>query len=71
MTGRRARTVAATAVVEAHGERITRAATFSDVKPGAPFWYENSNGLVEPGWETITIQFGAGGYRRQQTYSAS
>ena len=47
MTGRRARTVPATAVVEAHGERIRRAATFSDVKRGAPFWYENSNGLVE------------------------
>ncbi len=47
MTGRRAPTVPATAIVEAHGERIPRAATFSDVKRGTPFWYENSNGLVE------------------------
>jgi S-adenosylmethionine hydrolase len=26
---------------------LDRAGTFSDVSPGTPFWYENSNGLVE------------------------
>ena len=47
MSGRRANTVPATVVVEAGRERITRAATFSEVEQGAPLWYENSNGLVE------------------------
>ncbi len=27
--------------------RILRARTFSDVAPGAAFWYENANGLAE------------------------
>jgi S-adenosylmethionine hydrolase len=26
---------------------LERAKTFSDRLPGAPFWYENSNGLAE------------------------
>ena len=47
MTGRRAQSVAASAMVVAGGERIKRATTFSDVPPGTPFWYENSAGLVE------------------------
>ncbi len=47
MTGRRANTIPASAAVEAGGERIMRATTFSDVPPGTPFWYENSAGLVE------------------------
>ena len=47
MTGRRAATVPATAVIETRGERIARVATFSDVEPGEALWYENSNGLVE------------------------
>lgn len=29
------------------GNEVRHAATFSSVKPGAPFWYENSSGLVE------------------------
>ena len=47
MTGRRAETVPATAVVEAGRQRFSRATTFSEVTPGAPMWYENSSGLVE------------------------
>ncbi len=47
MSGRRANTVPATVVVEAARERITRAATFSEVERDAPLWYENSSGLVE------------------------
>ncbi len=47
MTGRRAKTVPATVVVEAGRHRISRAATFSEAARGAPFWYENSSGLVE------------------------
>jgi S-adenosylmethionine hydrolase len=47
MTGRRAARVSASAVVEAGGQRVARAATFSEVPLGAPLWYENSNGLVE------------------------
>lgn len=47
MTGRRAATVPAATVVEAGGERIGRATTFSDVPMGAAFWYENSSGLIE------------------------
>ena len=31
----------------AAGRMLERATTFSDRPPGAPFWYENSNGLVE------------------------
>lgn len=34
--------------IESKDERaISRAKTFSDVSPGAAFWYENSSGLVE------------------------
>ncbi len=47
MTGRRAETVPATAVVEAGRQRITQATTFSEAARGAPFWYQNSSGLVE------------------------
>ena len=47
MTGRRAETVPASAVVVAGLQRITQATTFSEVTQGAPLWYENSSGLVE------------------------
>ena len=48
MTGLRAAALAAEAVFETPGGcRLTRARTFSDVPPGAAFWYENSNGLAE------------------------
>ncbi len=29
------------------GRVLERARTFSDLPPGAAFWYENSNGLAE------------------------
>ena len=29
------------------GRLLERARTFSDLPPGAAFWYENSNGLAE------------------------
>ena len=29
------------------GRVLDRARTFSDLPPGAAFWYENSNGLAE------------------------
>lgn len=47
LTGRRAETLPATATINAAGQRISRAETFSEVTPGAPLWYENSSGLVE------------------------
>jgi len=47
LTGLRASAVPANAILVAGGERITRARTFSDLPAGAPFWYENSNGLAE------------------------
>jgi S-adenosylmethionine hydrolase len=31
----------------AGGRLLTRAATFSDVREGEAFWYENANGLAE------------------------
>ena len=31
----------------AAGRVLERARTFSDLPVGTPFWYENSNGLVE------------------------
>jgi S-adenosylmethionine hydrolase len=47
MTGMRGETVAATARLACGGRIIAPAPTFSAVPPGAPFWYVNSNGLVE------------------------
>jgi len=47
MTGMRARRLSAGAVVEVAGHRLFHARTFSEVPPGACFWYENANGLVE------------------------
>jgi S-adenosyl-L-methionine hydrolase (adenosine-forming) len=47
MTGLRAATLAPAARLVACGRAIARARTFSDVPPGAAFWYENSNGLAE------------------------
>ena len=47
MTGLRASSVSATAQFAAGGHVVARARTFSDVLPGAAFWYENSNGLAE------------------------
>lgn len=47
ITGLRAGTVAANAVLHVNGHDLRQALTFSAVDAGQPFWYENSNGLVE------------------------
>ncbi len=47
MTGLRAATLDADAVIDITGHTLSRARTFSDLAPGAAFWYENANGLVE------------------------
>jgi S-adenosylmethionine hydrolase len=48
MTGMRAASLAKeTVVTVAPDRRIAHAETFSAVKPGDAFWYENSNGLAE------------------------
>lgn len=47
MTGLRAAALSPTQILEAGGIRVSAARTFSDVAPGAPFWYENANGLAE------------------------
>ena len=47
MTGLRAARLSANAVVAAGARRLRRSRTFSDAAPGAAFWYENANGLVE------------------------
>ena len=47
LTGLRAASLAADAVLVAGGRRIARARTFSAVPAGAALWYENSNGLAE------------------------
>lgn len=47
LTGLRAAQLPAEARLVASGRPIPRARTFSAVPSGAPFWYENSNGLAE------------------------
>lgn len=47
MTGLRAARLPADAVLTAAGRRLRCARTFSDVPPGAAFWYANANGLAE------------------------
>ena len=47
MTGLRAATLPADAVLQAAGRRFARAKTFSDVPAGVAMWYENSSGLAE------------------------
>ena len=47
VTGLRAETLDAEAVLRAAGRDLPRAAGFSDLPSGAPFWYENANGLAE------------------------
>ena len=47
MTGLRASAIPAGARLEAKGESILPARTFSEVPEGALFWYENANGLAE------------------------
>lgn len=47
ITGLRAGTLPPAARLCVGGRQLGPARTFSAVPPGAPFWYENSNGLVE------------------------
>lgn len=47
MTGWRASKTSAKTAVNIGDNKLRRAGTFSSVKPGQAFWYENSNGLVE------------------------
>ncbi|MBI3707322.1 MAG: SAM-dependent chlorinase/fluorinase, partial [Proteobacteria bacterium] len=47
MTGLRATAVPSAARIVVGGHRLEPARTFADVPAGAPFWYENANGLVE------------------------
>jgi S-adenosylmethionine hydrolase len=47
MTGLRAAVLPANAKLAAAGRVLERGRTFSDLPPGAAFWYENSNGLAE------------------------
>jgi S-adenosyl-L-methionine hydrolase (adenosine-forming) len=47
MTGVRAATIPSHARLVAAGRVLERARTFSDLPVGTPFWYENSNGLIE------------------------
>jgi S-adenosylmethionine hydrolase len=47
LTGLRASAVPREAMLCSDSRRIGRAETFSGVPPGAAFWYENSNGLIE------------------------
>jgi hypothetical protein len=47
ITGLRAVSVPTTQAVRAGGEVLKYARVFSEMPPGAAFWYENANGLVE------------------------
>ena len=47
MTGLRATVLGEQTSLGAGGHAVARARTFSDVAPGAAFWYENANGLAE------------------------
>lgn len=47
LTGIRLCSVDEDGVLEAGGQSLRRALTFSSVEPGQPFWYGNANGLVE------------------------
>ena len=47
LTGMRAAQVPAGAELEVAGKRLQWADAYLDVPPGAPFWYENANGLAE------------------------
>ena len=47
LTGLRGKTLSAGARLDAGGQRIGHAPTFSAVPTGTAFWYANANGLVE------------------------
>lgn len=64
MTGLRARIVPASAEITAGAHVLRHATTFESVPKGQPFWYENSNGLVEiavnTGRASDVLQLGIG-----------
>jgi S-adenosylmethionine hydrolase len=47
MTGLRATLLPRSTLITLNGEAIVNARTFSEVKPGSLFWFENSSGLIE------------------------
>ena len=47
MTGLRAASLAADAVLEVEGQRVARQRIFADVPRGEALWYANANGLAE------------------------
>jgi hypothetical protein len=47
MTGIRAAMLGQGSTLTLNGRALDRATTFSDVRPGEAFWYENGNGLAE------------------------
>jgi hypothetical protein len=47
ITGLRAKTIAKTTPLKISGQSLVFARTFSEVRKGQAFWYENANGLVE------------------------
>ena len=47
ITGLRASKLSMTQSLSVNGRVLKSASTFTDVAPGAAFWYENSSGLVE------------------------
>ena len=47
LTGVRAGALAPDVLLEVHGQTVQQARTFSEVAPGAAFWYANANGLIE------------------------
>lgn len=47
MTGINAASIEKNAILHVAGNDLRYAKTFSEVKAGEPFWYENANGLVE------------------------
>ena len=47
LAGVRASALAQDGLLEVNGQVVKPARTFSDVAPGAAFWYANANGLVE------------------------
>jgi S-adenosylmethionine hydrolase len=47
ITGLRARSVARDTILDVMGRSCQFSSTFGEAEPDIPFWYENSNGLVE------------------------
>lgn len=47
VTGLRAAAMPKDGIMAIRGERVRAARVFGEVAQGAPFWYENANGLVE------------------------